>query len=61
MVFPTFGWFGIIAVLTLLTSAAIGANRKIPAKRRFALHRQLAAIGISAMAIHALWALSRYL
>jgi|GEM_PF-2649647 len=61
MTLPAFGWFGILAALLFVAAAATAMARRMPAKKRFVLHRYLAGAGLLSMAIHAIWALARYL
>ena len=62
LVLPTFGWFGVAAILLFLAAVLVVTvlkNRFKP-KPRLKLHRTLAMLGLVAAFIHLAWALSYY-
>ena len=61
-ILPTFGWFGVAAILLFLAAMLVVTvlkNRFKP-KPRLKLHRALAMLGLVAAFIHLAWALSYY-
>ena len=59
---PTFGWFGVAAILLFLAAILVVTVLKnlFKPKSRLKLHRTLAMLGTVAAFIHLIWALSYY-